>query len=113
MKRHRCKRITSLGLDKQLQNISLRSVIEKRRLGQAMNAKEFAVCAGISYSTALNWFRLPGFPLFHGVVFWEDFAQWRASQNGLSISPPAQGNEEMADIISTLPPRAARILLDA
>jgi hypothetical protein len=37
---------------KQLQGIALETVLEKRRLGQAMNAKEFAVCVGVSYSTA-------------------------------------------------------------
>lgn len=35
--------------DKQLQEIVLEIVLEKRRLGQAMNVKEFAVCAGVSY----------------------------------------------------------------
>ena len=52
--------------DKQLQGISLESVLEKRRLDQALNAKEFAVCAGVSYSTARCWFHLAGFPAFHG-----------------------------------------------
>jgi hypothetical protein len=31
--------------DKQLQGITLESVLEKRHLDQAMNVKEFAVCA--------------------------------------------------------------------
>jgi hypothetical protein len=113
MKRRQCKRVRASRQDKQLQGITLGLAIEKRRLGQALNAKEFAVCAGISYSTALSWFRLPGFPLFHGVVFWEDFAQWRASQNGLSMPSSTPCNNEPVDIISTLPPRAARILIDA
>jgi hypothetical protein len=34
--------------DKQLQGIALESVLEKRRLDQALNAKEFAVCAGVA-----------------------------------------------------------------
>jgi hypothetical protein len=63
-------------------------VLEKRRLDQALNAKEFAVLAGISYSTARKWFRVPGFPVFRGIVFWQDFVQWRAGQNGFkSLSP--------------------------
>src|SRR5260221_9473525 len=65
--------------DKQLQGIELEPVLEKQRLGQAMNAKEFAVCAGVSYSTARSWFRLPGFPVFHGVIFWQ------ISSNGVRI----------------------------
>ena len=50
--------------DKQLQGVTLESVMEKRRLDQALNAKEFAVCAGVSYSTARNWFHLPDFSRF-------------------------------------------------
>src|SRR5579871_6966755 len=76
--------------DKQLQGVSLEAVLEKRRLDQALNAKEFAVCAGVSYSTARSWFHLPGFPVFHGVVFWNDFVQWRAEQYGLSHPPIAE-----------------------
>ncbi len=48
-----------MARDKQLENVSLNSVIEKRRLDQALNAKEFAILAGISYSTARGWFKLP------------------------------------------------------
>jgi len=47
----------------------LEAVLEKRRLDQVLNAKEFAACAGVSYSMARGWFYLPGFPVFHGVVF--------------------------------------------
>src|SRR5258708_1948889 len=82
--------------DKQLQGIALEAVMEKRRLDQALNAKEFAVCAGVSYSTARSWFHLPGFPVFHGVIFWQDFVQWRARQNGLQKPslPPANGDAD-------------------
>src|SRR5277367_5106960 len=101
--------------DKQLQGIALEAVLEKQRLGQAMNAKEFAVCAGVSYSTARSWFRLPGFPVFHGVIFWQDFVEWRIGQNG--IKNPAESlpvNNGIAPAnASNLPPRAARILMDA
>ncbi len=69
--------------DKQLQGIALDCVMEKRSLDQALNAKEFAVCAGVSYSTARSWFHLPGFPVFHGVVFWKDFVQWRTEHYAL------------------------------
>ena len=66
--------------DKQLRSIRLKDVLAKRRLDQALNAKEFAVAAGISYSTAREWFRLPGFPIFRGVLFWKDFEFWRSAQ---------------------------------
>ena len=69
--------------DKQLLNVALEQVLEKRRLDQALNTKEFAVLAGISYSSARTWFRQPGFPAFCGVVFWQDFVVWRNSRTGL------------------------------
>jgi hypothetical protein len=56
--------------DKQLGHIQLEDVLKKRRIGQALNMKEFAVLAGISYCAARLWFREPGFPVFRGVVFW-------------------------------------------
>lgn len=99
--------------DKQLHGIRLEDVLEKRRLDQALNAKEFAVLAGISYSTAREWFRVPRFPVFRGVVFWQDFAQWRIGQhNGhqpaAKISVPTEAN-----ILGKLPPRAEKILHEA
>jgi hypothetical protein len=99
--------------DKQLQGITLESVLARRRLDQALNAKEFAVCAGVSYSTARSWFHLPGFPAFHGVVFWQDFVQWRTDQNGLTNPSLSQRNADTAVATSNLPPRAAQILFDA
>jgi hypothetical protein len=99
--------------DKQLQGIELEAVLEKQRLGQAMNAKEFAVCAGVSYSTARSWLRLPGFPAFHGVIFWQDFVQWRTNQNGISSQSEKLPQNNGVKIPSNLPPRAAQILLDA
>jgi hypothetical protein len=101
--------------DKQLQGIVLEAVLEKRRLDQALNAKEFAVCAGVSYSTARCWFHLPGFPVLHGVIFWQDFVRWRTCQIGFASQPenlPHQHGTTAAGI-STLLPRAAQILLDA
>ena len=100
--------------DKQLQGIALESVLEKRRLDQALNAKEFAVCAGVSYSTARSWFHLPGFPVFHGVIFWQDFIQWRATQNGLTNNKPeTHPQRDGAQTTGGLPPRALSILLEA
>src|SRR5258708_62557 len=96
--------------DKQLQGITLESVMEKRRLDQALNAKEFAICAGVSYSTARSWFHLPGFPAFHGVTFWQDFVQWRAEQNGLRNSSLPERSGDPGPAAPNLPPRAAQIL---
>ena len=99
--------------DKQLGGIILEIVLEKRRLGQAMNVKEFAVCVGVSYSTARAWFHIPGFPVFHGVIFWQDFDQWRISQNGLEARAEKLPKRNGVQTATGLPPRAARILLDA
>ena len=98
--------------DKQLRDIALESVLEKRRLDQALNAKEFAVCAGVSYSTARSWFRLPGFPSFRGVIFWQDFASWRTGQNGFKNPAPVERSGVTA-LASNLPARASRILQEA
>jgi hypothetical protein len=98
--------------DKQLHGITLEAVIEKRRLDQALNAKEFAVCAGVSYSTAREWFHLPGFPVFRGVIFWKDFVRWRNGQNGFKTPLPQQRKSSITST-SNLPPRASQILLEA
>lgn len=103
--------------DKQLRGIKLKEVLEKRRLDQALNAKEFAVLAGVSYSTAREWFQLSGFPRVQGVVFWQDFVQWRNAQNGGKNSPnqiaPTHSAEIKRPSSSGLPPRAAQILLES
>src|ERR1017187_8733419 len=98
--------------DKQLQTITLESVLDKRRLDQALNAKEFAVCAGVSYSTARSWFHLSGFPVFHGVIFWQDFVQWRSKQNGFASQSEETPRPDSGptDLSTSLPPRAAQIL---
>lgn len=99
---------------KQLHGITLESVLEKRRLDQALNAKEFAVCAGVSYSKARAWFHLAGFPVFHGVVFWQDFVKWRASHNGCEIKAECVTDDSDASAIaSRLPSRATQILSEA
>ncbi len=105
--------------DKQLRGVSLEAVIEKRRLDQALNAKEFAVLAGISYSSALEWFRVPGFPVFRGFVFWQDFSEWRRAQAGLGSAHPEPRETarprlpaERRMSLEGLPPRAVRILLE-
>lgn len=106
--------------DKQLSGVTLASVLEKRRLDQALNAKEFAVLAGISYSKARVWFCLPGFPALRGVVFWSDFTAWRRSQAGFESprsKPVAAPAEELPrskrKTSFSLPGRAARILAEA
>lgn len=93
--------------DKQLRGIELDAVLEKRRLDQAMNAKEFAVCAGVSYSTAREWFHLPEFPAFRGIIFWQDFVRWRVGKKGLS-TPSRDPSDTVT--ASNLPTRAAQIL---
>ncbi len=105
--------------DKQLNGTSLTNVLRKRTLDQALNAKEFAVAAGISYSAARQWFRLPGFPLLNGVVFWTDFVRWRRTQAGPNRpgedGPQTKALEQLPVSIppNQLPARAAKILSEA
>jgi hypothetical protein len=113
MKRHSSDRHTPSNHDKQLQGITLDAVMEKRRLDQALNAKEFAVCAGVSYSTARSWFHLPGFPVFHGVVFWRDFVEWRTHHLESPHDPEVSKADHVSLSTNGLPPRAASILNEA
>ena len=105
--------------DKQLQSIDLDQVLEKRRLDQALNVKEFAVLAGISYSAARAWFRLPGFPAVRNVVFWDDFVLWRrneiSNQHEQRLGDSPSRPISCAGVLqaSDLPARAARILAEA
>lgn len=105
-----------MGQDKQLHGISLEAVVQKRMLDQALNAKEFAVLAGISYSAARSWFHQPGFPVIRGTVFWQDFVQWRKCQAGLTQDHLSQNSHtitEAAAVKAQFPERAARILREA
>ena len=85
-----------------------------------MNAKEFAVLAGVGYSTAREWFRLPGFPVLRGLVFWGDFVEWRRNRTGLNSEggrPVDTAGSNNADsptkVELMLSRRAARILSEA
>ncbi|HMJ89857.1 MAG TPA: hypothetical protein VK530_08570 [Candidatus Acidoferrum sp.] len=102
--------------DKQLLNVDLDQVIEKRRLDQALNAKEFAVLAGVSYSAARSWFRQPGFPALLGVVFWQDFTKWRQSKMDASNFSNARSSNSVTPNSGTAPAftgKAAALLAEA
>jgi hypothetical protein len=62
---------------------------------------------------AMYRFHLPGFPAFRGVIFWQDFVQWRTGQNGFKNPSLPQRNGDTPAAASNLPPRAARLLLEA
>jgi hypothetical protein len=81
---------TPMTRDKQLRGIDIREVRCKRDADQALNIKEFAVLAGISYSVARDWFNSTGFPRVHGMIFWQDFVLWRRAQNAKRnvLAPP-------------------------
>ena len=107
--------------DKQLKGIKLQTVRMKRDADQALNIKEFAVLAGVSYSVAREWFHLPGFPAVLGKVFWGDFVLWRRTRNN-ARSPHSPGLADKSDngrvefglnpakTPHQWPPRAAKIL---
>ena len=106
--------------DKQLRGVTLGEVLRRRQLDQALNAKQFAVLAGISYSTAREWFRLPGFPAIRGALFWSDFVRWRHAQTGASVSRDETGRRRpfngcdahLANEVK-FPQRAAELLAEA
>ncbi len=106
--------------DKQLRKLELKQVLERRRLDQGLNIKEFALAAGISYSAARCWFQHPGFPVIFGTVFWSDFVEWRRASTGLAAlsatpppAPPTEPpRETRADRLRNLPPKARRILAE-
>ena len=103
--------------DKQLRGIKFKEVLSKSRRDQALNAKEFAVLAGISYSTAREWFQLPGFPRIQGAVFWQDFVQWRKIQNepkraARNQLPTSAQRTPALECQTHLPLRAVQILGD-
>lgn len=106
-----------MSRDIQLQSVRLDVVLEKRRLDQALNAKEFAVLAGISYSTAREWFRAPGFPVVRNVVFWADFVEWRRDEAGLTAGKPEPAPKSPSPVPPAVtagwPAKAARILAEA
>lgn len=79
--------------DKQLKGIKLQAVRIKRDADQALNMKEFAVLAGVSYSVAREWFHAPGFPALFGKVFWADFVLWRRIQNRSNSLPSSNRSE--------------------
>jgi hypothetical protein len=104
--------------EKQLAGVQLEDVVRKRQLDQALNAKEFATLAGVSYSVAREWFHLPGFPALRGFVFWSDFVEWRRRQYDLgqssATSPsPVAVKPASGPLLTGLPAKAARLLLEA
>ena len=107
-----------MGIEKQLESVKLEEVLRKRELDQALNAKEFAILAGVSYSIARQWFRLPGFPAFRGFVFWSDFTDWRRKQiaSGALVVPAtatALSSPANTSLVPKLPAKAARLLSEA
>jgi hypothetical protein len=106
--------------DKQLRGIDIREVRRKRDADQALNIKEFAVLAGISYSVARDWFHSTGFPAVHGMIFWQDFVLWRRAQNAKRNAPapaPVESSAEFSMGVAKSHPqwphRAAKILAES
>ena len=111
---------TPMTRDKQLRGIDICEVRSKRDADQALNMKEFAVLAGISYSVARDWFNSTGFPRVHGMIFWQDFVLWRRAQSArrnVSTPPPVESRVgfSMGNAKShpQWPYRAAKILSEA
>ena len=110
----------NMSQDKQLRGVTMKDVLKKRQLDQALNVKEFAVLTGISYSTAREWFRLPGFPVLQRMVFWGDFVEWqrtRTATEKLEAKIDRRDNPRNGELNFTThlqtSPRVARILSKA
>jgi hypothetical protein len=106
--------------DKQLQGIDIGEVRRKRDADQALNIKEFAVLAGISYSVAREWFQSTGFPVVHGKIFWQDFVLWRRAQNAkrnVALPAPVENGAGFGMGVTKSHPqwphRAAKILAES
>jgi hypothetical protein len=97
---------------------------EKRYKGKALSLREFAQAGGISYSLAIAFSKEPGFPIFHGKIWWEDFVMWRRQaiqysphRSMLEDHPPdadhtVSESVPKSDLQVSLPPRAARLLAE-
>ena len=97
---------------------------EKRSQDKALSLREFAQAGGISYSLAIALSKEPGFPIFHGKIWWEDFVMWRRQviqysphRCMLEDHPPDAGRTAdepvpKSDLQASLPPRAARLLAE-
>jgi hypothetical protein len=72
-----------------------------------------ALIAGSKGGSHWAGFHIPGFPIFHGVIFWQDFVEWRTGQNGSKNPSRPARDKETVSAASKLPPRAAQILLEA
>jgi hypothetical protein len=60
---------------------------------------------------AREWFRLSGFPVLEGVVFWQDFVQWRQARSGLNrVKVERATVKAQPAIASELPEKAKNIL---
>ena len=112
--------VPNMTRDKQLRGIDICEVRHKRDADQALNIKEFAVLAGISYSVAREWFQSAGFPALHGKVFWQDFVLWRRAQNAKrNASAPSPVESGVGFSLGAAKPhlqwphRAAKILAEA
>jgi hypothetical protein len=78
------------------------------------NAKEFAVLAGVSYSTSREWFHIQDFPAFNGVVFWEDFVMWRQRRTGIAgvrdADESGKNKSPLKNYTLNLPAKAKKLL---
>lgn len=97
---------------------------EKKSQGKALSLREFAQAGGITYSLAIALSKEPGFPIFHGKIWWEDFVIWR--RQAIQHSPHRYTSEDpqpgaghtidelvpKSDLQASLPPRAARLLAE-
>ena len=71
------KRITGLLNDARI----------KRQDGTGLTVKEWCALSGLGYEKGLAISKTYGFPIFEGLIFWDDWSKWRQISVGLASAP--------------------------
>ncbi len=80
-----------------LKGLKRRRQWRRWQTGGGLNIKEFAAVTGYSYERARLLFREAGFPVVKGLVFWEDWREYRRAAVGTAgQSPEPDGVRRLA-----------------
>ena len=81
--------------DRQLMGASFQAADQKRRRDQPSNAEDCEAVSAICCTAARELFKLPGFPLVKGMVYWSDYVIWRQSDG--QLKPRSSSSHESPD----------------
>jgi hypothetical protein len=68
----------------------IESARRKREEGSGLCVKEWCALAGYGYDQGLATTHKPGFPIFQGLIVWEDWTRWRQIKLQLATGPRSQ-----------------------